>query len=84
MADIPARFRALSSAAKTLECRYGNLQVSYGDVHRLQRHAPYGSSSSVPFDDREPSLGVAGVRGPLGVAFTIYHTAPTDDPNRQF
>jgi penicillin amidase len=84
VADIPARFSALARAAKTLEGRHGNWQVSYGDVHRLQRHAPYGSSSSVPFDDREPSLGVAGVRGPLGVAFTIYHTSPTDDPNRQF
>jgi hypothetical protein len=26
---------------------------------------------------------VAGVRGPLGVAFTIYHTPPTNDPDRQ-
>jgi len=84
VSDIPARFRALSRAASKLEERYGDWKVPYGDVHRLQRHAPYGSSSRVPFDDREPSVGVAGVRGPLGVAFTIYHTSPTDDPNRQF
>lgn len=83
VANIPARFRALVGAARTLEERYGSWQVSYGDIHRLQRHAPYGSSRSVPFNDREPSLGVAGVRGPLGVAFTIYHTPPTGDPNRQ-
>ncbi|MCZ6855675.1 MAG: penicillin acylase family protein [Gammaproteobacteria bacterium] len=81
--NIPARFQALVQAAQSLEARHGSWQVPYGETHRIQRHAPYSSAADVPFDDRQPSLGIAGVRGPLGVAFTVYHTPPTDDPNRQ-
>ncbi|MDA1076211.1 MAG: penicillin acylase family protein, partial [Proteobacteria bacterium] len=81
--DIPARFDALVNAAKKLEDRYGTWKMPYGDVHRIQRHAPYASAAEVPFDDQLPSLGIAGVRGPLGVAFTVYHTPPTDQAHRQ-
>ncbi|XOV82396.1 MAG: penicillin acylase family protein [bacterium] len=81
--DIPARFEALIDAADRLEARYGSWQVPYGQVYRIQRHAPYSDVAAVPFDDRQPSLPNSGVRGPLGVAFTVYHTPPTDDPNRQ-
>lgn len=80
--DIPARFEALVQAAEAIESRHGNWMVPYGETHRIQRHAPYASTADVPFDDRQPSMGIAGVRGPLGVAFTIYHTPPTQDPNR--
>ena len=80
--DIPARFEALVRAADRLRELYGGWRVAYGDVHRLQRHAPYASSRQVPFDDTLPSLPVAGVRGPLGVAFTVYHTPPTEQPDR--
>ena len=83
-ADIPARFAALVQAAETLQERYGSWQVPYGEIHRIQRHAPYGNVAEVPFDDRQPSLPSAGVRGPLGVAFTVYHTPPTDDTHRQY
>lgn len=73
VSDIPARFEALERAAQRLESLYGNWQVPYGDVHRLQRHEDQPDSGRVPFDDDQPSLPIAGVRGPLGVAFTIYH-----------
>ena len=81
--DIPARFQALVDAAKRLESLYGSWKVPYGDIHRIQRHAFYSSTGSVPFDDREESLPLAGVRGPLGVAFTIYHTPPTNSEHRK-
>jgi len=83
VSDVPARFRALVEAARALQDRHGSWRVRYGDIHRIQRHAPFASAADVPFDDREHSLAVAGVRGPLGVAFTIYHTPPTDAPHRQ-
>ena len=75
--DLPARFRALETAAKQLEKLYGSWKVPYGDVHRLQRHEDQPDRDSVPFSDALPSLPLAGVRGPLGVAFTVYHSPPT-------
>jgi acyl-homoserine lactone acylase PvdQ len=81
--DIPARFDALVTAAGQLKELYGDWKIPYGKIHRLQRHAPYGSSAEVPFDDRQPSLPLAGVRGPLGVAFTVYHSPPTELPHRK-
>ena len=80
--DPAARFEALVDAAERLRALYGDWRVPYGAVHRLQRHAPYSSSRRVPFNDSQPSLPLAGVRGPLGVAFTVYHTPPTDLPER--
>jgi acyl-homoserine lactone acylase PvdQ len=80
--DPAARFEALVGAAERLRALYGDWRVAYGDVHRLQRHAPYSSSRRVPFNDAQPSLPLAGVRGPLGVAFTVYHTPPTELPER--
>jgi acyl-homoserine lactone acylase PvdQ len=76
--DMPARFEALVRAAERLRELYGDWKVPYGDVHRLQRHANYSGRDGVPFDDRQPSLPLAGVRGPLGVAFTVYHLPPGD------
>ncbi len=81
--DIPARFDALVAAADRLVTLYGDWRVPYGQINRLQRHAPYSSNSDVPFDDAAPSLPLAGVRGPLGVAFTIYATPPDPDNGRR-
>ena len=78
--DISARFRALVKAASKLEQTFGSWKVPYGDVHRLQRFENMPNAAAVPFSDNKPSLPQVGVRGPLGVAFTVYHT-PTD-PNR--
>jgi acyl-homoserine lactone acylase PvdQ len=81
--DVPARFSALVAAADRLHALYGNWKVPYGDVHRVQRHALATDRGAVPFDDRKDSLPIAGVAGPLGVAFTVYSTPPTDDPHRK-
>ena len=75
--DMAARFLALEQAASKLTELYGDWRVPYGDIHRIQRHANQPASSGVPFSDDEPSLPLAGVRGPLGVAFTLYHSPPT-------
>lgn len=78
--DIPERFAALERAAQRLEELYGSWKVPYGDVHRLQRQ-PFVRADAPPFDDDQPSLPLAGVRGPLGVAFTVYHSPPTELPD---
>jgi acyl-homoserine lactone acylase PvdQ len=80
--SIPARLEALVLAAERLRSLYGDWKVPYGEVHRLQRHPEQADRARVPFDDAAPSLPVAGVRGPLGVAFTVYHTPP-DPPARK-
>jgi acyl-homoserine lactone acylase PvdQ len=80
VSDLPARFAALVRGAERLEALYGSWRVPYGDVHRVQRHAEQANAAKVPFDDALPSLPVAGVRGPLGVAFTLYHTPPLEEP----
>jgi acyl-homoserine lactone acylase PvdQ len=78
-----ARLEALIGAAKTLESLYGSWKVAYGDVHRLQRHANQPGPETVPFSDTLPSLPQVGAPGPLGVAFTVYHTPPDPkQPNR--
>ncbi len=79
--DMPARFRALERAAQRLEELYGSWKVPYGDVHRIQRHENVADRGDVPFSDAEPSLPLAGVRGPLGVAFTLYHSPPGELPD---
>jgi len=83
VADIPARFSALIKAAEQLRELYGDWKVPYGQIHRIQRHAEHSRLETIPFDDRQPSLPLAGVRGPLGVAFTMYHTPPTSLPTRK-
>ncbi len=75
--DIPARFQALINAADALTKLFGNWQVPYGDIHRLQRHAYQSGPATVPFSDDLPSIPQVGVRGPLGVAFTVYDTPST-------
>jgi penicillin amidase len=77
LADIAAQFRALKDAAAKLESLYGSWKVPYGDVNRLQRHANIADFfEKIPFNDKLPSLPVAGVQGPVGSVFTIYYTPP--------
>jgi acyl-homoserine-lactone acylase len=76
--DPDKRFEALIAAAEKLEDTFGTWKVPYGDAHRLQRHANYSDYNDIPFSDELPSLPQVGVRGPLGVAFTVYHT-PSDE-----
>lgn len=82
-ASIPKRFEALVTAAGLLQQIYGDWKTPYGEVFRLQRWPNAPSAEYVPFDDTKPSLPQVGVRGPLGVAFTVYHTPPNPEvPNR--
>jgi penicillin amidase len=81
--SIPDRFRALVKAASNLKQLYGTWKVPYGEVHRLQRFPNAPSAAFVPFDDNAPSLPQVGVRGPLGVAFTVYHTPPDEKLGRK-
>jgi penicillin amidase len=75
--DISAQFRALLEAAAKLQGLYGNWKVPYGEVNRLQRHANIADFfEKIPFNDKLPSLPVAGVQGPVGSVFTIYYTPP--------
>lgn len=77
LSDVSAEFRALRDAATKLQGLYGNWKVPYGDVNRLQRHANIADFfEKIPFNDRLPSLPVAGVQGPVGAVFTVYYTPP--------
>jgi len=71
-----AQFKALVTAAEKLRKVYGNWQVKWGDVHRLQRHSDVADLAKVPFSDALPSLPTAGIPGSLGAAFTQYYTPP--------
>lgn len=83
--DDPAkRFEALIAAADKLEQTFGTWKVAYGDAHRLQRHANYSNYNNIPFSDDLPSLPQVGVRGPLGVAFTVYHTPSTEGRKNRY
>ena len=82
--SMKPRFEALVEMAKALEFLYGDWKVPYGDVFRLQRWPNHPSADTVPFNDTLPSIPQVGVRGPLGVAFTVYHSPPVlDMPNRR-
>jgi acyl-homoserine-lactone acylase len=77
LSDVSAEFRALRDAAAKLQGLYGKWKVPYGDVNRLQRHANIADFfEKIPFSDRQSSLPVAGVQGPVGSVFTIYYTPP--------
>jgi len=82
--DIPKRFEALAEAANRLMETHGDWRVPYGDIHRLQRHPDQAGMYTVPFSDDLPSIPQVGVRGPLGVAFTVYHTPSTADRKLQY
>lgn len=84
VASIPRRFEALEGAAGTLQALFGTWQVPYGDIHRLQRHPNQPTLATVPVSDDLPSIGHAGVRGPLGVAFTVYDTPSTPERKKRY
>jgi acyl-homoserine-lactone acylase len=77
LGNVAAEFRALRDAAAKLRGLYGNWKVPYGEVNRLQRHANIADFfEKIPFNDRLPSLPLAGVQGPVGSVFTVYYTPP--------
>lgn len=65
--------RALDKTIADLELKFGSWQVPWGDINRLQR---VHTSGEEPFDDKKPSLPVAGGPSFAGMAFTF--TARTE------
>ena len=83
--DAPAKkFQALVTAAGKLKTFYGNWQVKWGDVSRMQRHVNYADMAKIPFSDALPSLPCAGAPGPLGVVFNTYYAPPTAQRKKQY
>jgi acyl-homoserine-lactone acylase len=74
--SIPARFRALVDAAKTLKSLHGDWKVAWGKVTRTQRvpNAPTVEDAGKLFRDQKPSLPLVGAPGPMGIAFTLYYS----------
>lgn len=68
------KFEALVKAAKKLQSNFGNWQVCWADVYRIQRHSNVANLTAVPFSDRKPSIPCLGAPGPMGVVFTVYYT----------
>jgi acyl-homoserine lactone acylase PvdQ len=65
--------RALEKTVADLELKFGTRQVEWGEINRLQR---VHTSGNEPFDDKKPSLPVAGGPSFAGMAFTF--TARTE------
>ncbi len=84
VAEPDKRFEALATAAGKLQAFYGNWQVPWGDVSRIQRHANYADLAKIPFSDSQPSLPCAGVPGPLGVVFNTYYAPPSAQHKNQY
>lgn len=80
LADPTQKFRALIDAASKLQTLYGNWQIPYGDVHRIQRHPNVADFIDIPFNDELPSLPHSGAGGPPGVVFANYFTPPINIP----
>jgi acyl-homoserine lactone acylase PvdQ len=74
VANPTEQLKALVAAAGKLKSTFGNWQVPWGEVNRLQRHADVSDFFVIPFSDNQPSLPSAGLHGPPGVAFTMYFT----------
>jgi len=74
VANPTEQLKALVAAAGKLKSNFGNWQVPWGEVNRLQRHADVSDFFVIPFNDNQPSLPSAGLHGPPGVAFTMYFT----------
>jgi len=82
--SIPARFEALIASADKLTSLFGTWKVPYGEIHRLQRFPDQPGPGTVPFSDDLPSIPQVGVRGPLGVAFTVYDTESTPERKKRY
>ncbi|HMX28632.1 MAG TPA: penicillin acylase family protein [Blastocatellia bacterium] len=65
------KYRMLNALEKTvadLELKFGTWRVQWGEINRLQR---VHTSGDEPFDDKKPSLPVAGGPSFAGMAFTF-------------
>jgi penicillin amidase len=68
------QLRALDEAAVSLERMFGDWQVPYGQVYRLQKQPYTADLMALRFNDRSYSLPTVGGHGPMGVIFTQYYT----------
>ncbi|MBX3411254.1 MAG: penicillin acylase family protein [Pirellulales bacterium] len=68
------KFRALITAADSIQKLYGDWKTPYGKVHRMQRHADVADFFKIPFSDKEDSLPSDGMHGPLGIVYNMYFT----------
>jgi acyl-homoserine lactone acylase PvdQ len=66
--------RSLDKAAQSLERMFGDWQIPYGDVYRVQKQAYTADLMALRFNDRGFSLPTVGGHGPMGVIFTQYYT----------
>ena len=82
--DPAARFEALIAAADNLTQTFGDWRVPWGDINRIQRQVNVTDRNLAPFSDSQPSLPMTGVRGPLGVAFTVYYTPSTPERKNRY
>ncbi|MBY0588089.1 penicillin acylase family protein [bacterium] len=71
--DFDSRYKALVKAAKKLQGIYGNWQVKWGDIYRIQRHTEVVGFVRAPFNDRKESFPLLAVPGPLGSIFTCHY-----------
>lgn len=72
--DDAEKFRALITAAESIQKLYGDWKTPYGKVHRMQRHADVADFFKIPFSDKEESLPSDGMHGPLGIVYNMYFT----------
>jgi acyl-homoserine lactone acylase PvdQ len=75
-----AQIEALVSAADALERKFGNQQVPWAEIHRVQRHARMIDPIPLPFDDAASSLPCLGGHGPMGIIFTQYYSPVLNIP----
>ncbi len=71
---------ALERAATRLREAWDTLLVPWGEVNRLQRQH---TSGTTPFDDRQPSLPIAGAPPSTGMIFA-FSTRPGPDGRRRY
>jgi len=74
------KFRALIDAATKLQGTFGDWKLSWGEVHRMQRHPDVAAFLLIPFDDKKPSVPCAAVPGTLGAVFTNFYTPSINIP----
>jgi penicillin amidase len=74
-----ARLAALNEVLDLIEQRFGNWQVAWGEINRLQR---LDESKKEEFSDARPSLPIPGVNGSDGGIFTFYSAGATGQKRR--
>jgi penicillin amidase len=72
--------QSLEQVLDDLTAKFGNWQVAWGDLNRLERRQSGGEE---PFRDDVKSLPVAGAPGGVGIVFNFY-ARPEKDQKRRY